>query len=87
MDMEQVVQILGIGGSLAGAVIWICKAMFNPLKETLEKVSSLLDKLNERLGEEQAERHSLEVKVQEIDDRSKSNKYRIENLEKDVVYK
>ena len=83
--MEMIVQTLTIGSALAGAVIWICKAMFSPLKETLDKVSKLLDRLNDRLDEEQAERHRLEVRVQEIDDRSKSNTHRIDNLERKVM--
>ena len=59
--------------------------MFSPLKETLDKVSRLLDRLNDRLDDEQAERHQLEVRVQEIDDRSKSNTHRIDQLEGKVM--
>ena len=59
--------------------------MFSPLKETLDKVSRLLDRLNDRLDDEQAERHRLEVRVQEIDDRSKSNMHRIDSIERKVM--
>ena len=83
--MEVVVQTITIGGILAGAVIWICRAMFSPLKETLDKVSRLLDRLNDRLDDEQAERHRLEVRVQEIDDRSKSNMHRKYSIERKVM--
>ena len=85
MDMGAIGQTLSVGGILATAVIWICKSMFNPLKETMDKVSKLLDRLNDRLDDEQAERHRLEVRVQEIDDRGKSNTHRIDSLEKRVL--
>ena len=83
--MEIVVQTITIGGILAGAVVWICKAMFGPIKEVLEKACRTIDRLNERLDEEKIERHRLAVRVQEIDDRGKSNTHRIDSLERKVM--
>ena len=83
--MEVVVQTITIGGILAGAVVWICNSMFGPVKDVLEKACKAIDRLNERLDEELAERHRLEIRLQEIDDRGKSNTHRIDSLERKVM--
>ena len=83
--MDVIVQTITIGGILAGAVVWICNSMFGPVKDVLEKACKAIDRLNERLDEEQAERHRLEIRLQEIDDRGKSNTHRIDSLEKKVM--
>lgn len=83
--MDVIVQTITIGGILAGAVVWICNSMFGPVKDVLEKACKAIDRLNERLDEEQAERHRLEIRLQEIDDRGKSNTHRIDNLERKVM--
>ncbi len=41
VDTEAVGGLLTIGGVLAGGVVWICKSMVVPLKETLEKLITL----------------------------------------------
>ena len=78
--MDVIVQTITIGAILAGAVVWICNSMFGPVKDVLEKACKAIDRLNERLDEEQAERHRLEIRLQEIDDRGKSNTHRIDSL-------
>ena len=83
--MDVIVQTITIGGILAGAVVWICNSMFGPVKDVLEKACKAIDRLNERLDEEQAERHRLEIRLQEIDDRGKSNTHRIDSLERKVI--
>ena len=83
--MDVIVQTITIGGILAGAVVWICNSMFGPVKDVLEKACKAIDRLNERLDEEQVERHRLEIKLQEIDDRGKSNTHRIDSLERKVI--
>ena len=83
--MDVIVQTITIGGILAGAVVWICNSMFGPVKDVLEKACKAIDRLNERLDEEQAERHRLEIRLQEIDDRGKSNTHRIDSLERNVM--
>ena len=83
--MDVIVQTITIGGILAGAVVWICNSMFGPVKDVLEKACKAIDRLNERLDEEQVERHRLEIRLQEIDDRSKSNTHRIDSLERKVI--
>ena len=83
--MDVIVQTITIGGILAGAVVWICNSMFGPVKDVLEKACKAIDRLNERLDEEQVERHRLEIRLQEIDDRGKSNTHRIDSLERQVM--
>ena len=83
--MDVIVQTITIGGILAGAVVWICNSMFGPVKDVLEKACKAIDRLNERLDEEQVERHRLEIRLQEIDDRGKSNTHRIDSLERKVT--
>ncbi len=83
--MDVIVQTITIGGILAGAVVWICNSMFGPVKDVLEKACKAIDRLNERLDEEQVERHRLEIRLQEIDDRSKSNTRRIDSIERKVI--
>lgn len=83
--MDVIVQTITIGGILAGAVVWICNSMFGPVKDVLEKACKAIDRLNERLDEEQVERHRLEIRLQEIDDRGKSNTHRIDSIERKVM--
>ena len=83
--MDVIVQTITIGAILAGAVVWICNSMFGPVKDVLEKACKAIDRLNERLDEEQVERHRLEIRLQEIDDRGKSNTHRIDSLERKVI--
>ena len=83
--MDVIVQTITIGAILAGAVVWICNSMFGPVKDVMEKACKAIDRLNERLDEEQAERHRLEIRLQEIDDRGKSNTHRIDSLERKVI--
>jgi uncharacterized protein YqgV (UPF0045/DUF77 family) len=83
--MDVIVQTITIGGILAGAVVWICNSMFGPVKDVMEKACKAIDRLNEQLDEEQAERHRLEIRLQEIDDRGKSNTHRIDSIERKVM--
>ena len=83
--MDVIVQTITIGGILAGAVVWICNSMFDPVKDVLEKACKAIDRLNEQLDEEQVERHRLEIRLQEIDDRGKSNTHRIDSLERKAI--
>ena len=84
IDTEVVGGVIAIGGALVGGVVWICKSMVLPLKETLEKLIHSIDKLEQSLNAERDERHELEVKVQGIDDRAKSLQHRVDRLEDEV---
>ena len=81
MDIGMMGQALTVGGGLAAAVIWICRSMFSPLKETLDRIAKSLERLNDALDKEKQERHELEVWLQQVDDRGKSNTHRLDKLE------
>lgn len=87
VDTEAVGGLLTIGGVMAGAVVWICKSMVTPLKEMLEKLIRSIEKLDQSLNLEREERHELEVRVQEVDDRSRSLQHRVDRLEIEVRQK
>lgn len=79
--MEWIAQTLTIGGCLAGAVIWICKAMLEPQNVVIERINRALDRWNDIMDRQQSAIHALEVKIQELSDRSKSNTHRLDALE------
>ena len=81
IDMGTVGGLLTIGGSMAGGMVWICKSMFVQIKEMLEKLIQSIDKLEKSIDAERNSRHTLELKVQEIEDRSKSLQHRVDKLE------
>ena len=85
MDIGMMGQALTVGGGLAAAVIRTCKPMFSPLKETLDRIAKSLEKLNDALDKEKKERHELEVWLQQVDDRGKSNTHRLDKLEGKVM--
>ena len=85
MDTGVLVQMLAIGGGLASEVIWICNTMFSPLREMLERINKTLEKMNCKLDKETQERHELEVWLQQVEDRGKSNTHRLDKLEGKVM--
>ena len=87
LDTEVVGGLLTIGGAMFGGVVWICKSMVVPLKETLEKLIRSIELLQQSLNAERDERHELEVRVQEVDDRARSLQHRVDRLETEVMKK
>lgn len=85
MDIGMMGQVLTVGGGLAAAVIWICRSMFSPLKETLDRIAKSLERLNDALDKEKQERHELEVWLQQVHDRGKSNTHRLDKLEGEAM--
>ena len=81
IDVNSVGGFLAIGGAMVGAVIWICKSMFGPLKESFDKLIQTIEKLEKAINAEHDERHALEIKVQAIDDRYRSLQHRVDKLE------
>ena len=79
--MEVIVQTIGIGSCLAGAVIWICKALIEPQNIVIERINQALDRWNNIMDRQQRATHDLEIKMQELSDRSKSNTHRLDALE------
>jgi len=81
VDMETVGGLMAMGGSMAGGVVWICKSTLVPIKDLLEKLIRSIEKLEKSIDAERDSRHVLELKVQEIEDRSKSLQHRVDKLE------
>ncbi|MCI1750943.1 MAG: hypothetical protein LKI17_06435 [Megasphaera cerevisiae] len=77
-------EALAVGAVVCGGVIWVCRSLIAPLKEILERIGASLDELNETIKDEQRQRHALEVWVQKIDDRGKSNQHRIDDIETEI---
>lgn len=84
VDTEAVGAFLTIGTASAGCMIWICKSMVVPLKETLEKLIRSIERLEQSLNAEREERHELEIWVQGVEDRAKSLQHRVDRLEVEV---
>ena len=77
-------QALAAGAVVCSGLIWVCRSLIAPLKEILERIGASLDELNETIKDEQRQRHALEVWVQKIDDRGKSNQHRIDDIETEI---
>lgn len=73
--------ILGLIGE---AILYMIHATVAPLQVVLDRVVKSLDKLDATLTEEKARREELETRLQQVEDRSKSNTHRINGLEERV---
>lgn len=66
---------------LGGALVWIIHVIISPLKVLLDRVVQSLDKLDKTLTEERARREQIEIRLEAIEAREKSNSHRIDDLE------
>lgn len=66
---------------LGGALVWMIHVIISPLKVLLDRVIKSLDKLDETLSKERARREKIELKLENVDQRSKSNTHRLDQLE------
>lgn len=71
-------------GLIGGAILYMVRSTVAPLQVVLDRVTRSLDKLDETLSEEKAHREQMEVRLQSVEDRSKSNTHRIDSLEERV---
>lgn len=69
---------------LGGALVWVINVIISPLKVLLDRVVKSLDKLDATLTEEKARREEIETRLQQVEDRSKSNTHRIDKIERSV---
>lgn len=74
-------EIVAAAGLMGGALIWIIHAVISPLEILLDRVVKSLDKLDETLKEERTKREQIELKLENVDQRSRSNTHRISQLE------
>lgn len=66
---------------LGGALVWVIHVIISPLKVLLDRVVQSLDKLDETLSKERARREQIEIRLEAIEARRKSNTHRIDDLE------
>nr|DAR17860.1 MAG TPA: hypothetical protein [Caudoviricetes sp.] len=78
MSVGEIVAAVGLMG---GALIWIIHAVISPLEILLDRVVKSLDKLDETLKEERTKREQIELKLENVNQRSRSNTHRISQLE------
>lgn len=71
-------------GLIGGAILYMIHAAVAPLQVVLDRVVKSLDKLDATLTEERARREEIESRLQQVEDRSKSNTHRIDGLEERV---
>lgn len=71
-------------GLIGGAILYMIRATVVPLQVVLDRVVKSLDKLDATLTEEKARREEMETRLQQVEDRSKSNTHRINGLEERV---
>ena len=71
-------------GLIGGAILYMVRSTVAPLQGTLDRVTRSLYKLDETLAEEKTHREQIEVRLQSVEDRSKSNSHRIDGLEERV---
>lgn len=79
------VQILTVGATLSGGVIWVCRSMTAPLKESLDRLNKTIDRIEQTIIDEQRSRLRTEIWIQEIEDRSKGNAKRTEKMEQRLM--
>lgn len=66
---------------LGGALVWVIHVIISPLNVLLDRVVQSLDKLDETLSKERARREQIEIRLEAIKARGKSNTHRIDGLE------
>ena len=69
MDAELIQTFLGIVGIMAGAVIWICKALMAPIAQRLDVVVETLKDMRQDYRDEREERIGMVKKLSEYDAR------------------
>ncbi len=84
-SMVDLIQILTIGGILSGGVIWVCRSMTAPLKESLDRLNKAIDRIEQTMMDEQRSRLRTETWIQEVEDRSKGNAKRVEAMERQLT--
>ena len=68
-------------GLAAGGLVWLIHSIVEPLNILLDRTAQSLDRLDQTLAEERARREAVELKLENVEARSKSNTHRIDQLE------
>ncbi|MGN8759332.1 hypothetical protein [Acidaminococcus fermentans] len=68
-------------GLAAGGLVWIIHSIVAPLNVLLDRTAQSLDRLDKTLNDERARREAIELRLENVDNRAKSNTHRIDQLE------
>lgn len=74
-DMVAVLSFFG------GVLFFIIKSFTKPIQDLLQRTIAALNRLSDLLTEEQNRRQQIELRLQQVEDRARSNSHRLESLE------
>ena len=77
--------ILTIIGVIARAVFWAGRTYLQPIVKGMDALTQSMNELKEALQIQLERLHALELHLQNVEDRCKSNQHRIEKLEKQMA--
>ncbi len=78
ISLGDVVAVLSFFGTV---LFFIIKSFTKPLQDLLQRTIQALNRLSDLLTEEQKRRQELELRIQRVEDRARSNGHRIDSLE------
>lgn len=78
ISLSDMVAVLSFFGTV---LFFIIKSFTKPLQDLLQRTIQALNRLSDLLTEEQQRRQELELWIQKVEDRARSNGHRIDKLE------
>lgn len=78
ISLSDMVAVLSFFGTV---LFFIIKSFTKPLQDLLQRTIQALNRLSDLLTEEQQRRQELELRIQKVEDRARSNGHRIDKLE------
>ena len=79
MNLEMLGQIIAVASAFAAAFHF---SVLRPLDNSISRIEKMLDKFEERADRAEVERHHMDVKIAEIDQRARSAHARLDEVTK-----
>ena len=79
MNLEMLGQIIAVASAFATA---FHLSVLRPLDNSISRIEKMLDKFEERADRAEIERHHMDVKIAEIDQRARSAHARLDEVTK-----
>ncbi len=79
MNWETMGQIVAVASGISAAFHF---AVLRPLDVAIKRIEKMLDKMDERFEHEASARHSVEIKLAEVDQRARSAHARLDEITK-----
>lgn len=79
MNWETMGQIVAVASGISAAFHF---AVLRPLDIAIKRIEKMLDKMDERFEREEQARHDVEIKVAQIDQRTRAAHARIDEITK-----